>query len=106
LFKISARTVLELGVELISSDVIAFYELIKNAFDAKSPNGAEVRFEIVLRRNQYLKFRSRLAEPSPDIARIRTDIEAALDPKAPAGAAERFNEELRGGTREPDHRFR
>ena len=35
-FKISARTILHLGSELISSDAIAFYELIKNAFDAQS----------------------------------------------------------------------
>src|SRR5438874_2638149 len=36
-FRVSARTLLQLGAELISSDGIAFYELIKNAFDAKSP---------------------------------------------------------------------
>lgn len=96
MFKISARTVLELGSELISSDVIAFYELIKNAFDAQSPSGAEIRFEIALRRNQYLKFRSRISEPDSDIARIRADIEAALDPKAPTEALERFKEELGG----------
>lgn len=36
-FKITARTLLQLGAELISSDAIAFYELIKNAFDARSP---------------------------------------------------------------------
>lgn len=35
-FKITARTILQLGAELISSDAIAFYELIKNAFDATS----------------------------------------------------------------------
>ncbi len=102
MFKISARTVLELGAELISSDVIAFYELIKNAFDAQSPSGAEIRFEIVLRRNHYLKFRSRLAEATPDLGRIRADIEAALDAKAPAEAAERFKEELRGAKRQKD----
>ena len=33
-FRIQARTILQLGAELISSDAIAFYELIKNAFDA------------------------------------------------------------------------
>ena len=33
-FKVSARTILQLGGELISSDGIAFYELIKNSFDA------------------------------------------------------------------------
>lgn len=32
-FKVTARTILQLGCELISSDGIAFYELIKNAFD-------------------------------------------------------------------------
>ena len=35
-FKVTARTVLQLGAELISSDSVAFYELIKNAFDAGS----------------------------------------------------------------------
>ena len=35
-FRVTARTVLQLGVELISSDSVAFYELIKNAFDAGS----------------------------------------------------------------------
>ena len=33
-FRIQARTILQLGAELISSDAVAFYELIKNAFDA------------------------------------------------------------------------
>ena len=36
MFRVSARTVLQLGAELISSDAVAFYELIKNAFDANS----------------------------------------------------------------------
>ena len=35
-FRMTARTILQLGAELISSDSIAFYELIKNAFDAGS----------------------------------------------------------------------
>lgn len=35
-FRVTARTILQLGGELISSDGIAFYELIKNAFDAQS----------------------------------------------------------------------
>ncbi len=35
-FSVGARTILELGAELISSDAIALYELIKNAYDAKS----------------------------------------------------------------------
>lgn len=59
MFKITARTVLELGAELISSDIIAFYELIKNGFDAKTNNGIEIRFNIVLRRNSLLALRSK-----------------------------------------------
>jgi len=48
MFKVTARTVLELGAELISSDIIAFYELIKNGFDAGTKNGVEIRFNVVL----------------------------------------------------------
>lgn len=45
-FKVAARTILHLGAELISSDDIAFYELIKNAFDAYSPR---VSINVVIR---------------------------------------------------------
>lgn len=45
-FRVNARTILHLGSELISSDGIAFYELIKNSLDARSP---EVRIEVVQR---------------------------------------------------------
>ena len=94
MFKISARTVLELGAELISSDVIAFYELIKNAYDAGSPTGAEIRFEIALRHNDYLKFRRQAYEAAIDFNRLRSDIENALDPSAPPQALERFRQAL------------
>jgi hypothetical protein len=36
-FRFAARVIAQLGAELISSDDIAIYELIKNAFDAGSP---------------------------------------------------------------------
>ena len=36
-FRVAARTLLHLGAELISSDAVAFFELVKNAFDAESP---------------------------------------------------------------------
>ena len=44
-FKVAARTILQLGSELISSDSIAFYELIKNGFDAGSDR-VEINFLI------------------------------------------------------------
>jgi signal transduction histidine kinase len=45
-FKVTARTLLHLGAELISSDAVAFYELIKNGFDAGSPR---VQIAVVVR---------------------------------------------------------
>jgi hypothetical protein len=64
LFRITARTVLELGSELISSDIIAFYELIKNAFDARTKSGVNVQFDIVLSRHVYLTLQERIAHSS------------------------------------------
>lgn len=50
-FRVTARTILQLGAELISSDAIAFYELIKNAFDAKSRK-VEVRVVVRIPQNE------------------------------------------------------
>ena len=96
MFKICARTVLELGAELISSDVIAFYELIKNAFDAASPTGAEIHFEVTLRRNDYLKFRQRAFEGSADINRLKSEITNALHRSAPQDSLNRFRKAVQG----------
>ena len=46
MFKVSARTVLELGSELISSDAIAFYELIKNGADAGTKDGVTIKLRL------------------------------------------------------------
>ncbi len=62
MFKVTARTVLELGSELISSDVIAFYELIKNGFDARTENGVEVRFDVVLGLRSFTSLLNRANE--------------------------------------------
>ena len=51
-FKVAARTILQLGSELISSDSIAFYELIKNGFDAGS-NRVDVEFLIRIPGDQW-----------------------------------------------------
>ena len=44
-FRVAARTLLHLGAELISSDGVAFYELIKNGLDAGSRT---VRVDVVI----------------------------------------------------------
>ncbi len=60
MFRVTARTILELGSELISSDAIAFYELIKNGIDARSKNGVTITFEIVLGRRDNNESRSQI----------------------------------------------
>lgn len=94
MFKVCARTVLELGAELISSDIVAFYELIKNAFDAQSPNGAEIRFEIVLRRNEYLEFRRRAVEGNESINQLKSKVCNVLDLSAPGNSFDRSRDAI------------
>jgi signal transduction histidine kinase len=105
-FKVSARTVLELGAELISSDIIAFYELIKNAFDAGSETGAEIHFKVVLRRNSYLRLRSRVHDSlaavhsgahqeGSALEKIRAAILEQLDPSAGEDASDSFMGDLK-----------
>ena len=63
-FKIAARTLLELGSELISSDGIAVYELIKNAVDAGSET-VEVHVVVAMTHTHYdmaLKYMSQDGE--------------------------------------------
>ncbi|OAI17528.1 sensor histidine kinase [Methylomonas koyamae] len=60
MFRVTARTVLELGSELISSDAIAFYELIKNGIDAGSKNGITINFDIVMGHRDYLESKSQI----------------------------------------------
>ncbi len=60
MFKVTARTVLELGSELISSDPIAFYELIKNGIDAGSKTGVTIKFDIVLARRDFEEVKAQI----------------------------------------------
>ncbi len=90
MFKISARTVLELGSELISSDVIAFYELIKNGFDAGSRSGVDVRFDVCLRKNDFLTLQTRIGAHAADLATLHDAIEAKLIPSASPEALSLF----------------
>ena len=58
-FKITARTILQLGAELISSDAVAFYELIKNAFDAGSPR-VDIDVVVRIKHEAYTEHRERI----------------------------------------------
>lgn len=61
-FRITARTILHLGSDLISSDAVALYELIKNAIDARSKNGVDVQFDVVIRQSDFASAMSLLEE--------------------------------------------
>jgi len=60
-FRVNARTILHLGSELISSDAVAFYELIKNAFDARS-NKVDINIISRVPYETYREIRSKLLE--------------------------------------------
>ena len=72
-FKVAARTVLELGAELISSDAIAIYELVKNAFDAESPD-VDVSFDVLFSRTALSEIEDGIREK-----RIETVEEAMAE---------------------------
>ncbi|WP_342629719.1 sensor histidine kinase [Nguyenibacter vanlangensis] len=89
MFRITARTVLELGSELISSDIIAFYELIKNGFDARTKTGVDVRFDVVLPRRDYLRLHNELVE-SDDVVAAKEIVKTTFLPNASASARDGY----------------
>ena len=95
MFHVTARTVLELGSELISSDIIAFYELIKNGFDAKSKNGVTINFEIVLSHRKQRDLEREVHENEATLAVLKSRCLTALNSDAEAlylDAREAINE--------------
>ena len=90
MFKVTARTILELGSELISSDAIAFYELIKNGIDAGSKNGVTINFDVVLGRRDYQESRSHILraieseddEDTPALDDLKDELSAKLNTEA------------------------
>ena len=83
-FEITARTILHLGADLISSDAVAIYELIKNAVDADSKDGVDIDFDIVLLADAYADFCAEGAMASPsDTPALKKMLRDALVPTAP-----------------------
>ena len=80
-FKFSARTVLELGKELISSDEVALYELIKNAVDAQSPR-VEIIINVQLRNSDYREVIAQIREEGKSPVEVRDFVRSKLiDPE-------------------------
>jgi signal transduction histidine kinase len=89
MFKVTARTILELGSELISSDAIAFYELIKNGIDAGSKDGVTINFDIVMSRRDYQESKSQIlnaiepeVDDSPSLNELKEEILSKLNTEA------------------------
>jgi len=101
LFRIAARTVLELGSELISSDIIAFYELIKNGFDAGTKNGVEIRFDIVLSRNSFTRLKKRVGDGG-NLADLKSLITEEIDLRASQSAKDNFRQAIVAATSNSD----
>ncbi|MFK4386991.1 sensor histidine kinase [Bradyrhizobium sp. USDA 223] len=80
-FRFAARTMLELGKELISSDEVALYELIKNGIDAGSPR-VEINARVVL---PYAAYSAALESLDGGIQtrRVLTELRAKILPGTP-----------------------
>lgn len=92
-FRVTARTILQLGAELISSDAVAFYELIKNAFDAKSPR-VWIRVTTRIPHEHLVTAREEIENELPKLTkregeqalnRLRKEAAEQIDVTAPEG---------------------
>jgi len=95
-FKVKARVLLELGGELISSDAIALYELIKNAIDAGSAK-IEIRLVVALTASGYQALCNELIQLTqrrvPE-ALVRSGVSRWFEPSTPSSVREKLIELL------------
>lgn len=103
-FEVKARVLLELGSELISSDAIALYELIKNALDAGSRR-TEVKVAVTLKYSSYHRF-VRVIGTGTEFSKeqFMREIEDAFEPTALANGKKLFLETLRAARTTPQLR--
>ena len=85
-FTFEARTLLELGKELISSDEVALYELIKNAVDAGSPK-VEILISVQLTHSDFKEALARLEEEGQSREAVTEYVHSCLiDPSSSDGS--------------------
>lgn len=92
-FEITARTILQLGAELITSDAVAIYELVKNAVDAQSKDGVDIEFEIVLSPADYKDFQIE-ANSNSELSALKSFIDSKLRTNAPPSSVQKFRDAL------------
>lgn len=88
-----ARVLLELGAELISSDAVALYELVKNGIDAGSSK-IEINIEVVLQPSAYRNLNAQLYAAQNTDSWMQSDflqqVTDQLDPEATEDQKDRF----------------
>ena len=77
-FSFEARTLLELGKELISTDEVALYELIKNAVDAGSPK-VEIAVRSRLAHTDYREAVRQLRESGKALSEVTAFIRGKME---------------------------
>ena len=77
-FSFEARTLLELGKELISTDEVALYELIKNAVDAGSPK-VEIDIRSRLAHTDYREAVRQLCESGRALSEVTAFIRGKME---------------------------
>ncbi len=92
--------ILELGAELISSDAVALYELIKNAIDAGSPN-VRISVQVVLRRSIFVEAIEAL-QAGDDVRQVRGKLLNNLEPNAPSVVREELRTALLQADDDPE----
>ncbi|WP_445180355.1 sensor histidine kinase [Pseudomonas sp. McL0111] len=91
--KFKARVLLELGAELISSDQIALYELIKNALDARSPK-VVVTISSVLSRGELQRLEYGLKNDEFADDDLEEEISSSIDPSASSEVISKFTDSI------------
>lgn len=97
-FNVNARVLLELGGELISSDAIAIYELIKNAKDARSKEVA-IRVSIAITKSGFesAKYFIQHGKANVDVDGLKNELgDKYFSPQAAKDLISQFWEGLRG----------
>ena len=77
-FSFEARTLLELGKELISTDEVALYELIKNAVDAGSPK-VEIDVRSMFAHTDYREAVRQLHESGRELSEVTGFIRGKME---------------------------
>lgn len=91
-FRVAARVILELGDELISSDAVALYELVKNSIDAGS-KWVSITMQVVLKRS-YFREAIEAIDEGRDLHSVRKRLLTYIEKAAPVTPKQVFRDTL------------